>query len=191
MSPTGPAIVYLLCLLTSVVCAALLVRSLLSAGVDTTVHALGNAILCFATHPDEWAVLHADPGRSRAAFEEVLRFASPVQTFFRTTARAVEVGGVSMPAGEKVLLFLAAANRDPRHWDRPERFDVSRRAGGHVAFGSGIHACVGRMLARVQAEVLIGALARRVSSIELAGDPERKLNNTLRGLASLPVRVSS
>jgi 4-methoxybenzoate monooxygenase (O-demethylating) len=169
--------------------AALLVRSLLSAGVDTTVHALGNAMLCFATHPDQWTALHADPGRSRAAFEEVLRFESPVQTFFRTTTRDVAVDGVDVPAGEKVLLFLAAANRDPRHWEDPERFDIARKASGHMGFGSGIHACVGRMLARLEGEVLLAALARRVVAIELAGEPVRMLNNTLRGLTSLPVRI--
>ena len=169
--------------------AALLVRSLLSAGIDTTVHALGNAILCFATHPDQWAALHADPGRSRAAFEEVLRFESPVQTFFRTTTREVEVDGVTVPEGEKVLLFLAAANRDRRRWEDPERFDISRKAAGHFAFGSGIHACVGRMVARLEGELLLGALARCVSAIDLDGEPERMLNNTLRGLTRLPVRL--
>jgi 4-methoxybenzoate monooxygenase (O-demethylating) len=169
--------------------AALLVRSLLSAGVDTTVHGLGNAIFCFATHPDQWAKVHADPGLARHAFEEVVRFESPVQTFFRTTTRDVDVEGVRIPEGEKVLLFLAAANRDPRRWEDPDRFDVSRKASGHVGFGSGIHACVGQMLARLEADVLLGALARRVEAIELDGEPELKLNNTLRGLAHLPVRL--
>jgi 4-methoxybenzoate monooxygenase (O-demethylating) len=169
--------------------AALLVRSLLSAGIDTTVHALGNAMLCFALHPEQWAALHADPGRARAAFEEALRYESPVQTFFRTTTRAVAVDGVEIAAGEKVLLFLAAANRDPRRWDDPDRFDVARKASGHMAFGSGIHACVGRMLARLEGEILLGALARRVAAVELDGEPERMLNNTLRGLTSLPLRV--
>jgi hypothetical protein len=169
--------------------AALLVRSLLSAGIDTTVNALGNAVFCFATHPDQWSALHADPTRARAAFEEVLRFESPVQTFFRTTTREVEVEDVRIPAGEKVLLFLAAANRDPQRWEAASRFDVSRKASGHVGFGVGIHACVGKMLARLEAEVLLAALACRVASIELDGEPTRKLNNTLRGLARLPVRV--
>lgn len=169
--------------------AALLVRSLLSAGVDTTVHGLGNAMFCFATHPDQWAKVHADPGLARHAFEEVVRFESPVQTFFRTTTNDVDVEGVRIPEGEKVLLFLAAANRDPRRWEDPDRFDVSRKASGHVGFGSGIHACVGQMLARLEADALLGALARRVEAIELDGEPELKLNNTLRGLAHLPVRV--
>jgi 4-methoxybenzoate monooxygenase (O-demethylating) len=169
--------------------AALLVRSLLSAGIDTTVHGLGNAMFCFAAHPDQWARVHAEPERARAAFEEVLRFESPVQTFFRTTTREADVDGVRIPEGEKVLMFLAAANRDPRHWEEPDRFDVSRKAGGHAGFGAGIHACVGRMLARLEGEVLLGALARRVQAIELDGKPEPKLNNTLRGFAHLPVRV--
>ena len=169
--------------------AGLLVRSLLSAGVDTTVHGLGNAMFCFATHPEQWAAVHQDPSRARAAFEEVVRFESPVQTFFRTTTREVDVEGVRIPEGEKVLLFLAAANRDPRRWQEPDRFDVARKASGHVGFGSGIHACVGQMLARLEADVLLGTLARRVEAIELDGEPELKLNNTLRGLARLPVRV--
>ena len=119
----------------------------------------------------------------------MLRFESPVQTFFRTATRAVEIDGTRIPGREKVLLFLAAANRDPRRWDDPDRFDIARRARGHLGFGAGIHACVGRMLARLEAEVLLGELARRVETIELAGEPVRKLNNTLRGLTSLPVQV--
>jgi 4-methoxybenzoate monooxygenase (O-demethylating) len=169
--------------------AALIVRSLLSAGIDTTAQALANAIFCLAAHPGQWAALHEDPGRARAAFEEVLRFESPVQTFFRTTTRAVDVDGTRIPPREKVLLFLASANRDPRRWEDPDRFDIARKAGGHVGFGAGIHACVGRMLARLEAEVLLGVLARRIETIELAGEPVRKLNNTLRGLTRLPVSV--
>ncbi|WIX80248.1 cytochrome P450 [Amycolatopsis carbonis] len=168
---------------------ALLVRSFLSAGVDTTVHALGNAVLCFASYPDQWAALREKPERSRAAFEEVVRFTSPVQTFFRTTTRDVEIGGERIPAGDKVLLFLAAANRDPRRWPDADTFDITRRAAGHVGFGSGVHACVGQMFARLEGEVLLAALARRVTTIELAGEPRPQLSNTLRGLASLPVRV--
>jgi hypothetical protein len=169
--------------------AALLVRSLLTAGLDTTAHAIGNAVLCFVEHPGEWRALGEDPGRTRAALEEVLRYESPVQTFFRTTTRAVNVGGVALGAGDKVLLFLAAANRDPRKWESPGRFDIGRNAAGHVGFGTGIHMCVGQMMARLETEAVLGALARRVARIELDGAPVRKLNNTLRGLAALPVRV--
>jgi cytochrome P450 len=112
-----------------------------------------------------------------------------VQTFFRTTTRAVDVAGVQLGDGEKVLLFLAAANRDPRRWDRPDTFDVSRRAAGHMTFGTGIHGCVGQAVARLETEAILTALASRVASLELTGEPERRLNNTLRGFDTLPLRI--
>jgi cytochrome P450 len=169
--------------------ASLLVRSFLTAGLDTTVVGLGNALFCFAQHPEQWRRLRQDPSLARAAFDEVLRFEAPVQTFFRTTTRAVEVTGVRLGEGEKVLLFLAAANRDARRWEDPDRFDITRRATGHLAFGVGIHGCVGMAVARMEGEIVLSLLARKVQSIELDGAPERRLNNTLRGLARLPVRV--
>jgi cytochrome P450 len=169
--------------------AGMLVRSFLSAGIDTTAHGLGNALWCFAQHPQQYDLLRADPERARAAFEEVLRFEAPVQTFFRTTTRAVELDGVPIPAGEKVLLFLGAAGRDPRQWSDPDEFDITRRATGHLAFGVGIHACVGMAVARLEGEALLTALARHVAAIEPAGEPRRMLNNTLRGLETLPLRL--
>lgn len=170
--------------------AATLVRSFLSAGVDTTVHGLGNALWCLASHPEQFAALRAEPGRARAAFEEALRVESSVQTFFRTTTRDAELGGVALPAGEKLLLFLAAANRDPRRWGPDAHvFDIARTATGHLGFGFGVHACVGMAMARLEGEAVLGALARRVSRIELAGEPRRLVNNTLRGLESLPLRL--
>jgi cytochrome P450 len=169
--------------------AGMLVRSFLSAGVDTTVHGLGNALLCLAEHPDQYAELRAHPDRARAAFEEVLRFEAPVQTFFRTTSREVELDGVTIGEGEKVLLFLGAAGRDPRHWPNADTFDIGRRALGHVGFGFGIHACVGMAMARLEGEAVLTALARRVGAIELTGTPRRMLNNTLRGVEALPLRL--
>ena len=169
--------------------AALLVRSLLTAGVDTTVIGLGCALDCLARDPAQWQLLRGDPALAGPAFEESLRYASPVQTFFRTTTRAVTVGGVTIGPGEKVLLFLAAANRDPRRWDQPDRYDLRRRANGHVAFGFGIHACVGAAMARLEGEVLLSALARRASQLAPAGPPRRRLNNTLSGFAALPLSL--
>jgi cytochrome P450 len=169
--------------------AALLVRSLLTAGVDTTVIGLGCALDCLARDPGQWRLLHENPSLAGSAFEETLRYASPVQTFFRTTTREVEAGGVRIGAGEKVLLFLAAANRDPRRWPGPERFDITRRAVGHVGLGYGIHACVGAAFARLEGEVLLTALASRVASLAPAGEPRRRLNNTLSGFASLPLTL--
>ena len=170
--------------------AGLLVRSLLTAGVDTTVISLGCALDCLARDPAQWQLLRSDPSLAGAAFEETLRHASPVQTFFRTTTRPVTVGGITIGAGEKVLLFLAAANRDPRRWEDPDRFDIRRRATGHVGFGYGIHACVGAALSRVEGETLLQALARRVETLAPAGEPVRRLNNTLSGFASLPLTLT-
>jgi 4-methoxybenzoate monooxygenase (O-demethylating) len=169
--------------------AGMLVRSFLSAGIDTTVYGLGNALHCFASYPAQWSILRENPNLIRGAFEEVLRFEAPVQTFFRTTTKDVEVAGVRLGDGEKVLLFLAAANRDPRRWDKPDTFDVRRRATGHMTFGTGIHGCVGQAVARLESEAIFGALARRVASFELTGEPTRRLNNTLRGLDTLPLRL--
>jgi len=171
--------------------AGMLVRSFLSAGIDTTVYGLGNALYCLARYPEQWTILRNNPNLIRGAFEEVLRFEAPVQTFFRTTARSVDVGDVRLGDGEKVLLFLAAANRDPRRWDRPDTFDVSRRAAGHMTFGTGIHGCVGQAIARLETEAILTALASRVVSFELTGEPQRRLNNTLRGFDTLPLRVAT
>src|SRR5262249_37463876 len=145
---------------------------------------------CLARFPDEFARLRTDPALARAAFEEAVRYETPVQTFFRTTSRPVEIGGVRLGEGEKVLMFLGAANRDPRRWQRPDDYDIGRGTSGHVGFGSGIHQCVGQLLARLEGECMLGALARRVAAIEITGSPQRRYNNTLRGLASLPVRLT-
>ena len=167
--------------------APLLVRSFLSAGVDTTVNGLGNALLCLAQHPAQYARLRADHSLARPAFEEALRLESTVQTFFRTTSRDTELSGVPIPEGSKVLTFLGAANRDERQWPEPERYDIERRPTGHMAFGSGIHGCVGQVVARLEGELILAGLARRVAGLELAGPPVRRLNNTLRALGSMPM----
>jgi cytochrome P450 len=169
--------------------AGMLVRSFLSAGIDTTVYGLGNALHCFASYPEQWTILRENPKLIRGAFEEVLRFEAPVQSFFRTTTGDVEVGGTRLGDGEKVLLLFAVANRDPRRWDRPDTFDVRRRATGHMTFGTGIHGCVGQAVARLESEAIFAALARRVVSFELTGEPKRRLNNTLRGFDTLPLRI--
>ncbi|WP_128254045.1 cytochrome P450 [Falsirhodobacter deserti] len=169
--------------------ATLLVRSLLTAGIDTTVNGIGAALYCLGRFPDQFAALRADPSLARNAFEEAVRFESPVQTFFRTTTCDAELGGAAIPEGAKVLMFLAAANRDPRRWDRPDDYDITRKTSGHVGFGAGIHMCVGQLLARLEGEAVLHALARHVTRLEITGDPVRSYNNTLRGLASLPMRL--
>src|SRR3954449_6757105 len=169
--------------------APLLVRSLLSAGIDTTVNGLGAAVYCLARFPEQFAKLRSDPTLARNAFEEAVRFESPVQTFFRTTTRAVEIGGHVIGEGEKVLMFLGAANLDPRRWEDADRYDITRRTSGHVGYGSGIHMCVGQLVARLEGETMMAALARKVATIEISGTVKRRYNNTLRGLETLPVTI--
>jgi cytochrome P450 len=114
-----------------------------------------------------------------------------VQTFFRTASRDAVVGDTLIPAGSKVLLFLGSANRDSLHWgESADTLDIRRSAGGHVAFGMGVHQCVGQPIARMEAELVLGALARRVSRLELDGRPAPKLNNTLKGWSRVPIRVA-
>jgi 4-methoxybenzoate monooxygenase (O-demethylating) len=169
--------------------APIVVRSILTAGVDTTVSGIGAAVYCLARFPDQFAKLRANPALARAAFEEAVRYESPVQTFFRTTTRETEIGGLPVDEGEKVLMFLGAANRDPRKWERPDDYDIERRNAGHVGFGYGIHQCVGQVLARMEGDCILTSLARKVAAIEITDPIQRRYNNTLRGLASLPVTI--
>ena len=115
----------------------------------------GGALLPRALPGAICSALRANPGLARHAFEEAVRYETPVQTFFRTTTRPVEIGGLEVGEGEKVLMFLGAANRDPRKWERPEDYDIGRTDIGHVGFGSGIHVCVGMMLARLEGECVL------------------------------------
>jgi cytochrome P450 len=169
--------------------AGMLVRSFLSAGVDTTVRAVGGALEAMARNPEQWRMLHADPSLARAAVEEGIRYASPFQTVFRTTAVPVEKEGLHIEAGEKIMLSIGAANHDPRKWERPNDYDIRRKTIGHVGFGAGIHTCAGQMLARIEMEALLEEMARQVTHIELDGETDYALNNTTRGLSRLPLRV--
>ena len=171
--------------------APMLVRSLLTAGVDTTVASLGAALHGLAADPQQWQLLRADPGRAKFVFEEAIRFDSPVQTFYRTSVQDTDLDGAHLPADQKVMLSLAGANRDPRQFSEPDRFDMARNVAGHVGFGWGIHQCVGQHLGRMEGEALLGALARKVATLELAGEPERRLNNTLHAWGTLPLRITA
>lgn len=169
--------------------AALLIRIFISAGIDTTINGIGFALQELVQNPEQWAKLRADPSLARSAFDEGLRLRAPSPYIGRTTTRTTQIGGVTIGPEEKVILFIAAANRDPRRWENPDRFDITRKASGHLAFGFGVHACVGQMMARMEAEILIGTIARKVARIEPLGDPVYQRINWLRGLASLPVRL--
>ena len=160
------------------------------AGIDTTILALASVVHELARRPDQWAALHADPALARAAFEEGLRLHTPSPVIGRTATREVAVGDAVVAPDQKVLLMLGAANRDPRRWDAPDDYDLHRRAAGHTAFGGGVHNCVGQVLARSEAEALLGALARRVARVEPAGESTPRLSNWLRGFATVPVRLT-
>ena len=161
----------------------------LGPSLDTTISGLGNAVWLFATYPEQWQCLRDDPARAKQAFDEVIRLESPVTGFTRVATRPVEIGGFQLPAGARVLVSYASANRDERYWDSPERFDIERPNASHVAFGFGEHACAGMSLARLEATEVLTALAARVGCFELAGRPIRKLNNVIRAFASLPMTI--
>jgi cytochrome P450 len=170
--------------------AALLVRSLLSAGLDTTISAIGMSLYNLARWPDQWAILVKNPSLARGAFDETLRYDTPAPFVFRTTHHATEIAGVRIAKHEKVLLLIASANRDERRWERPDQLDITRRLSGHVGFGVGIHGCVGQMVSRLEAEAVLSALAARVDRLEIAGDITFRESTGLRALSSLPLRVA-
>jgi cytochrome P450 len=129
---------------------------------------------------------------ARQALEEVLRYESTFHSFYRTTTREVEVAGVPMRPEQKICVFIGSANRDPRRWgETAGRFDVTRRAAGNMAFGTGIHGCAGQMIARLEGEIVLTALARRVKSFRLEGRPVMHYNNSVRGYKSMPVSITA
>jgi cytochrome P450 len=156
--------------------------------LDTTILAITSAVWLFALHPDQWDVVRGQVGLLPAAINETLRLESPIQVFSRYVTRDVEIDGVTLPAHSRALVMYGSANRDERKWEDPERFDIRRKAAEQLAFGYGTHQCVGLPLARLEMRAIFTALAARVSRFEIIGT-RRLLNNTLRGLESLAVRV--
>lgn len=142
-------------------------QSLLVAGNETTTGLLANLFFELARRPSEWERLRQDPSLVASAVEESLRFDAPNQGLFRHTTRDLEVRGVAIPAGTKVLLLFGAAGRDPEHFDEPDRFDIARRPNRHLAFGAGIHHCLGASLGRLEAHVALELASRRVESLRL------------------------
>jgi cytochrome P450 len=156
--------------------------------LDTTINATANALWLFARHPEQWEAVRADPRLIPNAVNEALRMESPVQFFSRYVSADVHVGDMLVPEGSRVLLMYGSANRDERHWPDAKRFDIGRDAKEQLAFGHGAHVCLGMPLARLEIESLLAALVPRVRRFEL-GEPERALNNTLRGFARLPLTI--
>ena len=159
----------------------------LGPSLDTTIAGLGNAIWLFASNPEQWEILQADPSRVKQAFNEVLRMESPVSAFTRVATESSEIDGVRLPEAARLLVSFTSANRDERRWEEPDAFDVMRSSAGQLGFGYGEHVCVGMGLARLESHALLTALAARVRTLELAGTPRRRLNNMIRSFAELPV----
>ena len=168
--------------------AHLLVMTILSAGADTTVITLANAIRAFCAFPDQWQALKADPGLLRNAFDEALRWDSPSRLAGRITTKDVDIDGYVISAGTRCGLMFAAANRDPRRWTDPDGFDIRRDLRGQLGWGYGIHSCVGRTLAQLEADALFGALIERIDRFEAAGDPEWWITTIGHGPAKLSIR---
>jgi len=169
--------------------AYLLVGILLSAAADTTILTMANAIRAFSEFPDQFDLVRAEPKLIRAAFEESLRWDSPSRMAGRIAMRDVEIDGYVIPSGTPCGLMFAAANRDPRKWTDPDRYDVRRANTGHLGFGFGVHACVGRVLALLEADALLGAIARDIRRFEPAGPVEPWMTTIGHGPVSVPVRV--
>ncbi|HEY7140592.1 MAG TPA: cytochrome P450 [Methylomirabilota bacterium] len=158
------------------------------AGHETTVNLIGNGLLILLRHPAERRRLEADPGLLPGAIEELLRYDGPVQRVGRMASRDAEIAGVQIPQGSLVLGLLGAANRDPAHFPEPDRLDLGRDQPRHLAFGSGIHYCLGAPLARIEAQVAIGTVLRRFPALALAAErPVWRPSSTLRGLEALTV----
>jgi cytochrome P450 len=168
--------------------ATLLTQTVLSAGADTTVLTMANTLRAFALYPEQYAKVRSQPKLLRAAFDESLRWDSPSRMAGRITTTEVVIEGIRIPAGQRVGLMFAAANRDPRAWTAPDDFEVERNLKNQVGWGYGIHACVGRVLAQLETQVLLGEIARRIESIEPAGEMELWMTTIGHGPAKLPLR---
>jgi len=161
---------------------------LLVAGHETTVNLIGNGTLALLRHPEELRRLRENPALIASAVEELLRFDGPVQRTARVPSEDVTIGGRTIAKGEMVMPFIGAADRDPAHFPDPDRLDITRADNRHIAFGWGIHFCLGAPLARVEGQIAINTLVRRLPKLALATDrPEYRQSLTLRGLSALPI----
>jgi cytochrome P450 len=166
---------------------------LLLAGSETTTNLIGNAMLCFSQHPEQLAKVRENPALVPSAIEEVLRYRSPLQIIFRQATRDIELEGETVPSGKMVLLVLGAANRDPAMFDRADQFDVTRDPNPHLAFGQGIHFCLGAALARLESRIAIPDLLRRIGEFQVdestPWEPRRAFH--VHGPTRLPIRFRS
>jgi cytochrome P450 len=162
---------------------------LLLAGHETTINLICNGTLSFIQHPDQWALYKEDPvGRAKWATEECLRYDAPVKSIQRLASQDIEVRGKVMEKNDRIRWFISSANRDPNVFADPEKFDITRQPNPHVAFGNGVHHCLGATLARVEGQEVFKALAERFPDLQVATERlEYQPSITFRSLKSLPV----
>jgi cytochrome P450 len=164
---------------------------LATAGNETTRHTISHGLLALLEHPEQMERLRRDPGLFKTAADEMLRWATPVHHFRRTTTRDAELAGTEIPAGAKVTTWFVSGNRDETVFENPDVFDVGRTPNKHMAFGpGGIHHCMGAHLARMEVRIAFEELLARVSAIELTGPAERLRSNFFNGIKRMPVRVT-
>lgn len=169
-------------------CSALMI-DYVGPSLDTTISAIASALYLFATHPDQWDTLRNDRGLVPNAVNEIVRYESPLRAFSRQACRETEVAGTVIPAGARVLVIYASANRDEREWDNADAFDIRRDATRQLGFGQGAHACAGQGLARLETQAMLHALVERVGRIELTGAPVWAVNNIIRRHQRLPLKL--
>lgn len=162
---------------------------LLVAGHETTVNLIGNGINALLEYPDQFAALTADPTQAKTAVEELLRYDSPVQMTSRWIFEDFTYAGVQFKKGQQVSMMLGAANRDPARFANPDTLDITRTANKHLAFGNGIHFCLGAPLARLEGQIAFEQIARRFPQMQRNGEAVHRGTWVLRGFQSLPVKV--
>jgi cholest-4-en-3-one 26-monooxygenase len=164
---------------------------LMVAGNETTRNAISGGIQAFVENPDQWELLKSRPELISSAADEIVRWVTPVVDFRRTTTQDVEIGGVLIPEGEKVIIYYASANRDESVFTDPFTFDITRDPNPHIAFGGGgPHFCLGRHLAKLEIERMLAALITHVDKIEITGPVNRLRSNFINGIKSMPVRLT-
>ncbi len=164
-------------------------QTLMLAGFETTRNAFAGGVLALLEHPREMEKLRADPAIIRYAVEELVRWSNPVISFMRVATADAEVGGKQIRAGDRVVIWLASANRDEEVFDHPDAFDVTRHPNPHVGFGAGPHFCLGAPLARIELRLALEQLLQRYDGIDIVGRVERVQSNFVGGLKRMPVRL--
>ncbi len=163
-----------------------IIHQYLGGGIDTTIASIGNIVALFGRHQDQFELVRKDPSLVRSAFNEVLRYHAPIHAWGRRVSRTVEIDGATVPEGAQLAILFGAGNRDERHYENPDMFDVARDPSDHLSFGYGPHGCAGQGLARLEGHAVIAALAKHVRSFKL-GDAEKKPSNITQSIDKLQV----